>query len=72
MKTVIIELTSPRANAWLHDMEELKIIRVVKAAPKKIAQPSLSEKYAGSISKKTAINLKRKIAKGKKEWERVF
>ncbi len=68
MKTVTIELTSPRAQTWLKELEELNIIRVLKT--KKTEKVSFSEKFAGVISKESAKKLHKHVEKSRKEWDK--
>ena len=70
MDTMLIEVNSSKGMRLLKDLEDLKIIRVLEM--KNNGKKKLSEKYAGSISKKTAAMLNREVAKSKEEWDRNF
>ena len=68
--TILIELTNEKALGLLHELEELKIIKVLKnnILPDKI---KLSDKYKGSISKEQGQNLNEHIKKMRNEWNNI-
>ena len=70
MDTMLIEVNSSKGMRLLKDLEDLKIIRVLEM--KSNGKKTMSEKYEGKISKKTANALQKQIAESRKEWERNF
>jgi hypothetical protein len=72
MDTMLIELTNQKAAALLHELEELRLIKVLK---KNIAVDSpktkLSEKYKGIISKKEGQQLNEHIQQMRNEWNSI-
>jgi hypothetical protein len=72
MDTMLIELTNQKAAALLHELEELRLIKVLK---KNIAVDSpktkLSEKYKGIISKKEGQQLNEHIQQMRSEWNSI-
>ena len=69
---MLIELTNQKAAALLHELEELRLIKVLK---KNIAVDSpktkLSEKYKGIISKKEGQQLNEHIQQMRSEWNSI-
>ena len=70
MDTMLIEVNSSKGMRLLKDLEDLKIIRVLEM--KTNGKKTMSEKYEGKISKKTATALQKQVAESRKEWERNF
>lgn len=68
METLIIQVTNYRALQLLQNLEELRLIRVLKRNVHSTAK--LSEKYAGKLSSDTADQLQQYIAESREEWER--
>jgi Ni,Fe-hydrogenase maturation factor len=68
METILIQITSSKTLKLLEDLEELKLLRVLK----KKVQPEveLSKKYAGKLSPEVGEELKKSIEKSRKEWNR--
>lgn len=65
---MLIQLTDKKAAKLLRDLEDLKIIKVIKEniAPKQ----KLSDKYRGSISKEEGEKLNKHIEDSRNEWDR--
>ena len=69
METMLIELTNQKAAKLLKDLEDLKLIRVLKkesAAPVK-----LSGKYRGILSEKQGRALNKHIQEMRNEWDTI-
>jgi 5,10-methylenetetrahydrofolate reductase len=67
METLIIQVTNHKALQLLQNLEELRLIRVLKKNVN--PEQKLSEKYAGKLSADTADQLQQYIAESHKEWE---
>ena len=64
--TILIELTEQKAIGILHELEELRLIRVLrKNVP---AKGRLSEKYRGIISSEKGQQLNEHIKQMRNEW----
>jgi hypothetical protein len=70
METMQIEVLHPKAHNLLKDLEELKIIKILKKNTISIEKPS--EYFRGSISKKAGEELKEFSKKSREEWERII
>ena len=68
METVLIEIHNSKAYKLLADLEELKIITIVKN--KEHLEQKLSDKYLGSISATTAEEMQAYISQSRDEWNR--
>lgn len=67
--TMLIELTNKKAVKLLRDLEELKLIKVLK---ENIAvKQKLSDKYRGSISKEEGEKLNKHIEDSRNEWDSI-
>lgn len=64
MQTVTIELLNDEALALLQQLEQLKLLRLIK--PKKKNEV----KWSGRISKDTAAKMLLSVEKSREEWER--
>lgn len=67
METLIIQVTNHKALQLLQNLEELRLIRVLKKNVN--SDQKLSEKYAGKLSSDTADQLQQYIAESREEWE---
>lgn len=67
MEMLIIQVTNHRALRLLQNLEELRLIRVLKRNVH--TTEKLSEKYAGKLSADTADQLQQYIAESREEWE---
>jgi len=70
METLLIELTHQKALRLLLDLEELRLIRVLKKSP----QPGqkLSDKYAGKLPVSIGEQLQQYINQSRDEWDRTI
>ncbi len=68
MQTVLVEINNPNAFALLKELEELKVLRIVKNSilEKKV---KLSEKYKGTFSKDDAADFDIHSQAMRKEWD---
>ncbi len=65
--TILIQVTNQKAVRLLHELEELRLIKVLKGnfnPPK----TKLSDKYKGIISKEQGQNLHEHIKQMRSEW----
>lgn len=70
MDTMLIQLTNQKAVGLLHELEELKLIKVLR---ENIASPAtkLSDKYKGIISKEQGQKLNEHIQQMRSEWNSI-
>ncbi|MBE8713923.1 hypothetical protein [Sphingobacterium hungaricum] len=68
--TILIEITNQKALGILHELEELKLIKVLKRNTNP-AKTKLSDKYRGSISKELAEELNEHIKQMRNEWNNI-
>ena len=68
--TMLIQVTNQKAVGLLHELEELRLIKVLKEnfAPVKT---KLSDKYKGIISKEQGQNLNEHIKQMRSEWNNI-
>lgn len=68
--TMLIQVTNQKAIGLLHELEELRLIKVLKEnfAPVKT---KLSDKYKGIISKEQGQNLNEHIKQMRSEWNNI-
>ena len=68
--TMLIQLTNRKALGILHELEELKLIKVLKdnTEPKGI---KLSEKYKGFITKEEGRQFNKHINQMRSEWNSI-
>ena len=67
---MLIQVTNQKAVGLLHELEELRLIKVLKknVAPVKT---KLSDKYKGIISKEQGQNLNEHIKQMRSEWNNI-
>jgi hypothetical protein len=70
MDTMLIQLTNQKAAGLLHELEELHLIKVLKAT-KADVKPKLSDKYKGIISKEQGKSLNEHIKQMRSEWNSI-
>jgi hypothetical protein len=70
MDTMLIQLTNKKAERLLHELEELHLIKVLKAS-KVGEKQKLSEKYKGIITKEQGESLKEHIKEMRNEWKNI-
>jgi hypothetical protein len=68
--TMLIQVTNQKAVGLLHELEELRLIKVLKEnfAPVKTR---LSDKYKGIMSKEQGKNLNKHIKQMRSEWNNI-
>ncbi|MEO6870241.1 MAG: hypothetical protein ABI168_11385 [Ginsengibacter sp.] len=67
--TMLIQITNQKALGLLHELEELKLIKVLKNHPG--TNEKLSDKYRGIISKEQGRNLNEHIKLMRNEWSNI-
>lgn len=67
---MFIQVTNQKAVGLLHELEELRLIKVLKEnfAPVKT---KLSDKYKGIMSKEQGKNLNKHIKQMRSEWNNI-
>jgi hypothetical protein len=70
MDTMLIQLTNQKAAGLLHELEELHLIKVLKANQPN-AKQKLSDKYKGMISKEQGESLNEHIKQMRSEWNSI-
>jgi hypothetical protein len=68
MDTLVIQLTNQKALKLLLDLEELRLIRVLKKNIQ--SEEKLSDKYAGKLSADIGEQLNQHLQQSRNEWER--
>ena len=70
MQTILVEIDNPNAFALLKDLEELKIIKIIKEnfIENKI---KLSEKYKNVFSIEDAKSFDNHTNTSRKEWDNI-
>ena len=70
MDTLLIHLTDQKTARLLHELEKLKLIRILKEVP---ASPhiNLSEKYKGIINEQQGKELNHHVKKIRSEWSNI-
>jgi hypothetical protein len=68
METVTIEIKNQSAYQLLKNLEDLKIIRVLKSGIQ--SKQKLSEKYAGRLSSSVADEMQEHIQLGREQWNK--
>lgn len=68
MQTVLVEINNPNAFALLKDLEELKVLKILKDSFSENTI-KLSEKYKGVFSSEDAQSFDNHTQKLRKEWE---
>lgn len=68
--TILIQITNRKALGILHELEELKLIKVLKdnIEPSRV---KLSEKYKGFITKEEGQQLNSHINQMRSEWNSI-
>jgi len=68
METVLIQINNNKAYKLLENLEELHILKVIKKSKKQTL--SLSEKYAGKLTSKTADELQNYVNESREQWNK--
>ncbi|MEI8087675.1 MAG: hypothetical protein WCG93_15805 [Paludibacter sp.] len=66
METVVVQINNSKAYKLLADLEDLHILKVLKKSKQQTI--SLSEKYAGKLTSKTADELQDYVKLSREEW----
>jgi hypothetical protein len=69
MKTVTVEIMNDIALTFLHNLERMKVLRVIDEKTK-WGKQKLSERFSGCLSKERAEELQKELTKMRNEWER--
>jgi hypothetical protein len=67
METVLVQINNKKAYKLLEELEDLKVITVLKKS-KEPAQ-KISEKYAGKLPSNIADDLQKHVTQSREEWE---
>ena len=67
METVVVQINDTKAYKLLADLEDLHILKVIKKS--KHQTISLSEKYAGKLTSKTADALQEYVEQSREECD---
>jgi hypothetical protein len=70
METMTVEITNQKAISFLHGLEELHLIRVVKRYVGPVRK-KLSDKYRGIMTREQGQELKRHINEMRNEWDSI-
>jgi len=70
MDTMLIQLTNQKAAGLLHELEELNLIKVLKANTG-TEKTKLSDKYRGILSKADGKKLNEHIKQMRSEWNSI-
>ena len=65
METVLIQINNNKVYKLLENLEELHILKVIKKSKKQTL--SLSEKYAGKLTSKTADELQNYVNESREQ-----
>jgi HAMP domain-containing protein len=68
MRTITIEIINDIALQFLHNLENLKVIKLI--SDKTTSKQKLSERFSGCISKEKTEELQQELNKMRNEWER--
>ena len=69
MKTVTVEIKNDIALSFLHNLEKMKVLRVIDDKNNK-AKQKLSERFSGCLTKERADELQKELTQMRNEWER--
>ena len=66
METVLVQIKNNKAYKLLENLEELYVLKVIKKSKKQTL--SLSDKYAGKLTSKTADELQDYVNESREQW----
>lgn len=72
MKTVTIDILNNKAIKLLHDLEQLKLIRVRKQESPNSSDINWTEKYKGAMTKQPLDKVDNQLNELRNEWHRIF
>ncbi len=70
VNTLQIQITNPKAKGLLKQLEELRLIRIIKE-PTTPATKRLSQKYKGILNKEEGKDLNNHIQQMRTEWNNI-
>jgi hypothetical protein len=70
MDTMLIELTNHQATGLLHELEALRLIKILRGNITPVS-PRLSDKYRGIMTREQGEDLKRHINEMRNEWDSI-
>jgi len=70
MDTMIVELTNQKATGLLHELEELRLIKILSRNVEPV-KTKLSDKYRGMMTREQGQDLKRHINEMRNEWDSI-
>lgn len=59
--TVTIELLNPKAEQLIHELEDLKIIKIVRNDVSDVTKSKRSSKYCGFLTKEDGADLRKHV-----------
>jgi hypothetical protein len=66
METVLVQINNRKAYKLLENLDELHVLKVLKKSKKQSL--SLSDKYAGKLTSKTADELQDYVNESREQW----
>jgi len=69
MDTILIELTNQNATGLLHELEELRLIIIIRNTMP--VKKRLSDKYKGFLTREEGEHLNNHISQMRKEWNNI-
>ena len=70
METMLIELTNQKATGLLHELESLRLIRILSGNTTQ-GNTRLSDKYKGFLTQEDGKQLKEHISQMRNEWNSI-
>ena len=70
MDTMTIELTNQKATGLLHELEGLKLIRILRGNHEPV-KTKLSDKYRGFLTREEGQQLNNHINQMRNEWDSI-
>ena len=69
MNTMLIQLTNKKAARFIHEMEDLELIKVLKE--EKSIKTRISQKFRGILTKEKGRDLQEHIKKMRSDWQSI-
>jgi len=69
MKTVTVEIKNDIALTFLHNLERMKVLRIIGDKNNNIKR-KLSERFSGCLSSERTEELQKELTQMRNEWER--
>ena len=70
MDTILIELTNQNATGLLHELEELRLIKIIRENTVPVKK-RLSDKYKGFLTREEGEHLNNHISQMRNEWNNI-